>query len=485
MSIIDLWGESLISEAKYSAECPAAFQGNPFIEALPFFDSTKQIIEALCHTPKYRESDRALPLNVRLTLLPMLKTLFVPMSRDIDNFNRVYSEMINSYARRRVSDPGYFANVTRQQDDRLPQVVTGRPGRYAGCILPIVGLSGAGKTTAVERWLNIIPQAIRHSSYKGRSFQTTQVPWVRISCPSDASPKSFCKSFYRYLDSILETNYTDRFAKSMRSGSDLRASVVRLSVLHGLALLVVDDLENMSKVKSGGEGQLLNFIYNLSEELGAPILLISTYEAFATINNSFRSLRRGVELGWTEWESLSGSGWNKYFKTLWEIQFTKDITPYSKEMSDVFLYETGGIPGLAWILYKLSQERAIRIGEQGDHSCEGAERITCDLVRSVAKDNFVLLKEALESLRSGVSKGNIRFPDLLSPVITKKSGRSAKGSYKKNIKSTVSVEKKAPNKRKKQESKKAKQLDSKKAESSYETLQRAGLILDLKNIEEG
>jgi len=482
MSKMQLQEESLIGEAKYSSKWPSVFDGNPFIEALPFFDSKKEIIEALHHTPKYRESDRELSVNMRLTLLPFIKTLFVPMTRDIDNFNRVYSEIINSYARRPVSDPRYFVSVTKQKAPRLPQVVVGRPGRYAGCVLPIVGLSGAGKTTAVERWLNVIPQAIRHSSYRGKPFQTTQIPWVRISCPSDASPKSLCKSFYRYIDSILETNYVERYAKSRESASDLRSEVVRLSVLHGVALLVIDDLENMSKVKSGGEGQLLNFIYNLSEELGAPIILISTYEAFATINSSFRSLRRGAELGWTEWEVFSGSAWNNYFKRLWVIQYTKDVTPYSQEISDVFLYETAGIPGLAWILYKLSQERAIRIGEQADDLCEGAERITCDLVRSVAKDNFVLLTEALESLRCGEHSRNIRFPDLVNPALGNTKKRT-QGSRKKDIKPKGLVAEEEPKNSKKPKPKKAKQLGVGKIESSYESLGREGVILDLKNIE--
>ena len=485
MRNIQPWKKSLISEAKYTTEWPSVYQGNPFIEALPFAYSTKQIIEELHQPTEYQESDRVLPFNVRLTLLPMIKTLFVPLSRDIDNFKRIHSEMIASYARRPVSDPRYFANVTRQREARLPQVVTGRPGRYAACILPIVGISGAGKTRAVESWLSIIPQAIRHTSYKGRSFQTTQIPWVRISCPSDASPKSFCKSFYRYLDSILETNYTERYAKSKLSASDLRAEVVRLSVLHGLALLVVDDLENMSKVKSGGEGQLLNFIYNLSEELGAPIILISTYEAYAAINNSFRSLRRGAELGWTKWESLSGQDWDKFFKNLWKIQFTKSVTPYSKEMSGVFLHETEGIPGLAYTLYRLSQERAIRIAEQEGSTSAIAEKLTTDLVRSVAKDNFVQLRGAIETVRSGESRGNTRFPDLLHPGIENKSRKRTKGLRKKNTKANGLVGQQVPKCSKKAESKEAKSLESNKTESSYESLECDGLILDLKDIEEG
>lgn len=408
-----LEGESLIVPACYEGDWPPIYQGNPFIEALPNISSTGEISKILRDSPEYDESCRNLPDLQRINCLPDIKRLYVPLNRDIDFFQRIYSEILASYARRPVGDPNYFAKVRRQCSAGPPQVAIGRPGGYASCIFPMVGLSGTGKSTSVGRCLSAIPQAIRHSIYDGIVFQTTQVPWVRITCPSDASPKSLCRSFYRYLDGILDTRYAARFAKGNLNSSELRAELVNLAALHGVALLVIDDLENMSKVQSGGTGQLLNFIYNLSEEMGAPIILISTYEGLPLVSDSLRSRRRGTELGWDPWERLTGNEWEKYFKKLWGFQYTRVKTRYSTSMSEVFLEESLGIPGLAWVLFKLTQERAINTSKR-----EGSEKITANLVRSVAKDNFKLLKQPLNALRSGKQDKLVKFPDLTPDQFT-------------------------------------------------------------------
>ena len=73
----------------------------------------------------------------------------------------------------------------------------------------IIGLSGIGKTTAIERVLSFYPQIIRHQEYQRRPFQFTQICWMKLDCPFDGSLKGLCILFR--MDRLLGSNYLNKF----------------------------------------------------------------------------------------------------------------------------------------------------------------------------------------------------------------------------------------------------------------------------------
>src|SRR5699024_12722126 len=62
-------------------------------------------------------------------------------------------------------------------DERLDYI------RATADSLSIIGISGIGKTTAIERLLLMYPQVIKHEEYKGQPFNRTQIVWLKIDCP--------------------------------------------------------------------------------------------------------------------------------------------------------------------------------------------------------------------------------------------------------------------------------------------------------------
>ena len=71
--------------------------------------------------------------------------------------------------------------------------------------ISIIGISGIGKTTAIERLLLMYPQVIKHFEYKGECFTRTQIVWLKIDCPYDGNLSTLCKSFFKAIDDILGT----------------------------------------------------------------------------------------------------------------------------------------------------------------------------------------------------------------------------------------------------------------------------------------
>lgn len=399
--------------AAYRDDVPPMYRGNPFIEALPQFTSPEQILKELSRRPKFDPAWRECNDMQRLQSLPSIKTVYEPLNRDVDGFVRLYSEMLASYAGRDAGDPHYFLKVARQLGEDPPEILTNSHNGYAAPTIARIGLPGSGKSVSISRWMSLIPRVIRHEYYHGRPFFTHQVPWVMVNCPSDASPKTLCQGIYQHLDALLNTRYCARYKRSGRSVGDMLQDVARLAALHGIALFIIDNVENLSVQTSGGTAHLRDFLFNLAQDTRSVVVLVGTYEAEALINKSFRQARRTVELGGSYWERLTGNDWERCLRAQWEILYTRDPTELSSALIEVITRHTAGIPGLSWALLRFAQERAITLRGRLGH-----ERITPDLVESVAKDEFAIIQSALSQIRTGAPEGNLRFPDI-HPILAK------------------------------------------------------------------
>jgi hypothetical protein len=176
--------------------------------------------------------------------------------------------------------------------------------------------------------------------------------------------------------------------------------------LHGVVLIVIDHMESMSAVKSGGAGYLSNFIYELSSQVGATVVFIGTPDIARFVTKTFRQLRRSAELGSVPW-LLSEEDRDKILERIWWYQLTRDKTKLTSDIKKAFTTHTLRIPSLDAALYHLVQERAIT-----SRSIRGDESITADLVDSVAHDSFYMLEEVKYILTGARQEGWHRFPDL-------------------------------------------------------------------------
>lgn len=103
----------------------------------------------------------------------------------------------------------------------------------------ILGISGVGKSTAVEQILSLYPQVIYHSRYSNRSCTNTQLVWLKLECPSDASVKGLCLNFFQAVDDILETSYYFSYGgRGRRTLNELMPDVARVASFVHLGVLV-------------------------------------------------------------------------------------------------------------------------------------------------------------------------------------------------------------------------------------------------------
>jgi hypothetical protein len=383
----------LVQNASYADQLLARYSGIPTIEALPPIRSSEDTARLLAHYPEKQPGSQKLPPELRMHLIMDAVHFFEPLPVHIDLEQRISRVIRDGYVGRNPLARDHWHEI----DQRVETILKagGIPMRTSNVIgFSIVGMSGIGKTTSVERILLTYPQVIHHQAYGGQPFSRIQVVWLKLTCPHDGSIKGLCLNFFREVDGLLGTrHYRDYAREGHRTVDELIPNMCRVAWIHCLGVLVIDEIQHLNQAKSGGAEKMLNFFLQLMNTLGVPIILIGTYAAMEILSRELRQIRRNCGQGDLIWDRMANDDvWRLFVESLWRYQHTKTQVPLGQELSDALYYESAGIIDFAVKLFLLAQVRAISTG---------VEKVTPAILASVAKDSLRLAQPALRALRTG------------------------------------------------------------------------------------
>jgi len=271
--------ESICIDARYLPQVIEEYKGNPFIEALPPIYSGSESTDLLTIEPPYHEAERELDPFYRFHCIQRLSRYFQPLDRHIDIEQRVSRSIRQSYVNRNPV-------ISFDRSDY-------RSIRATAAGFTVIGMSGVGKTTAMERVLSLYPQCVTHTRYAGESFYLKQLVWMKLDCPYDGSIKGLCLNFFSEMDRILGSEYSKFFLASRNTVDTMLIKMSTLATTHGLGILVIDEIQHLSQAKSGGSEKMLNFFVTLVNTIGVPVVLIGTTKATPILQSEFRQARRG------------------------------------------------------------------------------------------------------------------------------------------------------------------------------------------------
>jgi len=382
--------KSICTDAEYLPQVIEEYKENPFIEALPPIYSAAKAADLLTVEPGYHEAEREMDALYRFHCIQRLSRYFQPLDTHIDIEQRVSRSIRQSYV------------------DRNPVIVFDkndyRSIRITAAGFTVIGMSGVGKTTAMERVLSLYPQCIIHTRYANKPFYVKQLVWMKLDCPYDGSIKGLCLNFFKEMDRILGSEYSKIFPSSRNTVDAMLVKMSTLASTHGLGLLVIDEIQHLSQAKSGGSEKMLNFFVTLVNTIGVPVVLIGTTKAMPILQSEFRQARRGSGQGDLFWERMPNDlSWEIMLQSMWKYQWTKTICPLTKELKDTLYDESQGIMDLAIKLYAIAQTKAI---------ADGTEAVTPKLIRDVAVEKLRLVKPMLDALRSGNMKKIMQYEDI-------------------------------------------------------------------------
>lgn len=385
-----------------------------------------EVMEALVRDPPYDEAERCLPSHLRLHAIQNALQCFAPLPIHLDLEQR-FSRMIRAgYQMRNPVAQKFWRHLDKHcRKMNLSTTVVPNTAHSIPLGFTIIGFPGVGKSTSVEAVLSLYPQVIYHNQYRDRELNVAQLVWLKLECPHDGSVKGLCLNFFQTIDDLLGTNYKKNYAGVRRTTDELLPLMARLAALHGVGVLVIDEINRLSGIKSGGASKMLNFFVQLTNSISVPVVLVGTFKAKAVLSGEFHQIRRGTGQGDLVWDRMEKGEWvddkkegdsselqkpgvwQLLLESLWTYQYVKEPCPLTKELSDTLYEETQGITDFACKVYMLAQVRAIVTARTPQD-----EVITPDIIRSVARDSLRQAQLVLTALRRGDYEYLSTVPDI-------------------------------------------------------------------------
>lgn len=436
--------------AEYLGQEVPDFRNNPLIEGLPPTLTPREVTEYLLQLPPYSDKDREMSQVARLQMTETAREFFVPNGKHLTVYYAITNMVRRGYVRRNPVLWEYWKRAHNNITSFLKAIkeMPFPSSRARG--LAIIGTGGTGKSTTVEKILQSLPQVITHVSYKNQVFIMKQLVWLKLDCPRKGSLRELCVNFFRAADEILGTMYEKNYAgSSRRSLESLIAGIARVAANHCLGLVVIDEIQDLSEARSGGDITMVNFFVHLENAIGVPFALIGTQDAIPLLSTQFRQARRVSEQGYIVWDRMSEiepeiegfeeedddeetvAGlhsltkphgnlekedvqkivplpdpiWKNFIETMWTYQYVKQPRTLKENVIEDkcahALYRAAkGIPAVVQTIFVLTQQLAILNGE---------EKITPRLIRETVRDNQQVIMELL-------GEAIIKTPRRITPV---------------------------------------------------------------------
>lgn len=401
-----------IEMANYKEQELVEYANNPFIEALPPIFSEDDILEQFIRYPLIHDVEKNENKNVRHHMIKRIKNFIQPLPDHFSIENKLSTLIRRGYLARNPLDKNYFERLKilnglnsikkEEREDVLNRNMDHI--RSTADSLSIIGISGIGKTTTIERLLLMYPQIIKHEEYKDNALSRTQIVWLKIDCPYDGNLSTLCKSFFKTIDDLLGTRYLEKYGYLNRITSSMMLHMTSLATLYGIGVLVIDEIQHMINSKNDPD-EMLNFFVTLTNTVGIPTVLIGTFKALKIFKRDFRQARRAGSEGNIIWDRMSKESeeWNLFIETLWEFQWLKNKTELTMEINDLFYDKCQGITSVAVNLFILAQERALNTDD---------EKITKQIINKTSNEDLYMVQPMIKALRNNNKLEIMKYEDI-------------------------------------------------------------------------
>jgi hypothetical protein len=292
----------------------------------------------------------------------------------------------------------------------------------------VTGISGTGKSRAVERALQLYQQVVVHDSFPQMRSQFKQLVWLKVDVPPNGSSRELAFALMRATDHALGTSLFEDYAlSSKRSGLELLNLWWDKARVHFLGLLVLDEVSNLFKIETlkqrlkrkneserlhlrVADDEALKFIINLNNSAKIPLVMMGTpdgMEAFCTRLSTAERLITGGIYKVNRSTNEENSHFRKYmFPALDKFRLGHRVNEDTPRIRGRLIELSAGIPRIYVSLWCLSGK--VMVQRNG----KTLEVEDLDYVM----DKFMSpLKPAINALQTDDPRRLARYEDLLPP----------------------------------------------------------------------
>ncbi len=379
------------------------YDGNPLIECLPAILTDVDVVRYVGNLPpKPTVDELRLSPKMRGHGVNRLKDVVIPLDIHL-HLEDCFSQLIRyGYTARNP----FFPETVRHRQSLQGSAVCGG-FKSSASIMTLIGLSGMGKTTALNAITKLYPQVVSHSKYKRKIFIQTQVVWLKIECPHDGSLRGFCAAFFSSLDNALGIHKYSALVSKQFSVSVMLQHISQLCKAYFVGALIIDEMQHLNSSRGGQDREkLLNFFVTLSNDAGVPLVYVGTNAMLPLFSGVLRNARRAVGMGEITFDRFTEDDpfWEHLVSRLWEYDWTGSAAPLTGELVAKIYDLTQGNTDFLVKLLMLAQRHVIS---------EELDCITPQILQRVYNNQMRMLHKPIEALRSGDPLQIADFEDMM------------------------------------------------------------------------
>lgn len=386
------------------------YDGNPYIEALPQMEETKnEILDRIEYFPPiFTARDRAKGELVRIAELARIGSIIYPFAeyrKPASNTTINIREAYVSRNPRKVVTQRRDTMIATMKDLNDEDAFRSIAFKSSALGQLIMAVSGSGKTTLGGGVLAPYCCVIEHTEYKGQPFRCRQIPVIPMAVLNNGSLMGFCIQFFETIDMILGNTHYAREAKALRTIPLMTLLIRKVVKAVGLGLIFIDDVQNLRAVMGKQAEMVLDLFSYLLEIAGVSLLLSATPALEPVMARSMRNIRKLTTGGMSRFPVMTRNDlqWIALATAVWRYQNVKHPGPLTEDVLDAWHACSGGNPAFTLLSFALAQRQ--EIGERETLNASSFER--------VFETDMILLKPAIKALLSGKAADLQKFDDLV------------------------------------------------------------------------
>ena len=383
-----------------------------------------EIAKRLLYLPPTPEASGAVDRELVEDLVADIFRMHIPTPASIELAQTIRFMLVQGYVHRDPAKPATWRRIYSSI------------GEHAACSsiqlgAVVTGVSGAGKSTAIERALQLFPQVVRHTSMPGLAAPNPQLLWLKVDIPSSGKIRDLVGSLARATDEALGTSCErELFSDRRQSGTELAHRWLKKVSCNFLGVLVLDEVQNLFKIQTKAvrtakssrstsgppalrivDDEALKFLLTLSNSAKIPTLYCATPDGTAALSTRMSTAQRMLTAGFhTIPHALSADDdffRKRLFPVLCRYQwFPRRLVP-SDELRRLVFDLSGGVPRLTMMLWFHATRRVLQ--RRGDG-------LSLDDFVHASEHALAPLRPAVQALMSDDPRLMQQYEDLMASI---------------------------------------------------------------------
>lgn len=406
-----------MSRTSRSARTGIEVDDNPLLVPLGSIPTDEELISQITHRPDL--PSQAVQPHERPYAIERVRGLSVPDETSVAVARALDRMLRSSYTARHPASAA-TARTLYSRYDAAP------PGEQQPRGLFVQGVSGVGKTNALQCGLRRYTQCHEHAQFPNVVGNMRQLVWLHIDVPATGKLTELAVDLITATASALDidTDYIDRMLRGRRSGPELFRSWTQMAKAHFLGVLVLDECQNIFRLASlthrkaatkpehlrVAEDALLKELLLFINTSQIPLVLSGTPDASALLGRRMSIAQRLTSYGYCKIMPFRGPNdvafKDHYMPALLAFQFDKPFLENSEELRELLYQATAGIRRLIRMIWESAHSVAATQGE----------RLELRHIRTAIEQSKETTQPAVRALLSGDPSRLQEYEDLVRQV---------------------------------------------------------------------